>query len=322
VIGESRDVAVIIAAHNSSPTIGRAVSSALSQPEAKEVIVVDDASQDDTAAAAMARDDGSGRLRIIKEQANRGPAAARNRAIEASGSSYVAILDADDYFLPNRFAPLFQIPGWDLIADNVAFISEGSPSPDSSYFQQFDATPGSITFAEFVAGNISHAGRPRAELGFMKPVVSRAFLAQRDLVYDETLRLGEDYALTATMLASGARFVRSRLCGYVAVERADSLSGRHRTEDLEALLAFDDKLVKNPALNSIERRAVRRHRAHVLSKVHHRRVLDRRRQGLIKGFAAAFSRPALLPELVMAIARDKLQTAGSDGRKEVRYLFN
>ncbi len=48
-------VSVIIAALNSARTIGRAVVSALAQPETVEVLFVDDGSTDETAAAARAR---------------------------------------------------------------------------------------------------------------------------------------------------------------------------------------------------------------------------------------------------------------------------
>jgi len=62
-----RDVTVVIAAWRADGTIGRAVASALAQPEAAEVVVVDDASGDDgaTLAAARAADDGTGRLIVL-----------------------------------------------------------------------------------------------------------------------------------------------------------------------------------------------------------------------------------------------------------------
>ena len=318
-IGQSRDVAVIIAAYNSGRTIGRAVRSALSQDEVREVIVVDDASGDGTVEAAKAADDGSDRLTIMQQEDNRGPAAARNRAIDASRSPYIAVLDADDYLLPNRFGRVFRIPGWDLIADNVAFLSE-KLADRCVGFDGFDPAPVPITFVEFVEGNISHPGRPRAELGFIKPVMSRAFLANAGLRYNESLRLGEDFALYAMMLASGARFVRCKPCGYVAIERAESLSGRHQTGDLEALLEFDDGLVKDPRLNPDERRAIERHREQLISKVHHRRVLDRRREGLVPALTAALAHPRLLPRLALSVAHDKLRRPARS--KEVRYLFN
>jgi succinoglycan biosynthesis protein ExoU len=213
------------------------------------------------------------------------------------------------------------VPDWDLIADNIAFVSESSAGFCGTA-QEPDTKPATIGLVEFIEGNISRPGRPRAELGFIKPVIRRDFLARVSLRYDETLRLGEDYALYATMLGKGARFLRCRTCGYVAVEDPASLSARHATRDLEALLDFDERFLRNARLNEPQRRAVERHRAHVLAKVHHRRILDRRREGLLPALRAALARPALLPQLAMSVARDKLRTSPARSREEVRYLFN
>lgn len=67
-----------------------------------ELLVVDDASPDATAevaAAAAARDP---RIRLLRHEANRGPAAARNTALEAARGRYLAFLDADDLWLPAK----------------------------------------------------------------------------------------------------------------------------------------------------------------------------------------------------------------------------
>src|ERR1700733_10833971 len=60
-----RQVSVIIAALNSARTIGRAVVSALAQPETAEVLFVDDGSTDETADVARAAAKGSDRLKLI-----------------------------------------------------------------------------------------------------------------------------------------------------------------------------------------------------------------------------------------------------------------
>ena len=71
-------ICVCIAAYNAESTIARAISSALGEPNVSEVIVVDDASTDLTAARARQCDDGTGRLSVIVREMNGGPAAARN----------------------------------------------------------------------------------------------------------------------------------------------------------------------------------------------------------------------------------------------------
>ena len=93
-------VAIIIAAYNAEDTIARAIHSALAEAEVAEVIVIDDASTDNTVKRAQEAKDGSGRLHVLLQPNQAGPSAARNRAIRESTSPWISILDADDFLLP------------------------------------------------------------------------------------------------------------------------------------------------------------------------------------------------------------------------------
>jgi len=118
---QGNDITVIIAAYNASATIQLAVESALAHTEVQEVIVVDDASSDDTAVFAKQAANCDSRFELIVFEENRGPSAARNAAIAATSAPMIAILDADDIFLPQRFTHLLSAQDWDLIADNIVF---------------------------------------------------------------------------------------------------------------------------------------------------------------------------------------------------------
>ncbi|MFO0972437.1 MAG: glycosyltransferase family A protein [Phycisphaerae bacterium] len=101
----SVDVSVIIPTYHSAAMVVEAVRSALMQTRRpREVIVVDDGSTDDTAAvlATLAAADGD-RLRVVR-QANAGPGAARNRGLSEARGAWVALLDADDLWLPHKLA--------------------------------------------------------------------------------------------------------------------------------------------------------------------------------------------------------------------------
>ena len=81
----------------------RAVESALNQTyDNLEVIVADDASTDDTCTLVNKIEDP--RVKLIERTENGGAAAARNSAIRAATGRYIAFLDSDDYWLPNKLS--------------------------------------------------------------------------------------------------------------------------------------------------------------------------------------------------------------------------
>jgi succinoglycan biosynthesis protein ExoU len=265
-------VTVVIAAWRAAGTIGRAVASALSQPETAEVVVVDDASGDDgaTIKAAHAADDGTGRLTVLSQAINAGPSAARNVAIAASKSAWIAILDSDDFMEPGRLGKLLALTdaGYDLIADDLLQTPEGQPvSAGKPLWFRDDATPIDIDFGFFIDSNITRASRMRRELGFLKPLVRRAFLERHGLIYDERMRLGEDYDLYARALSLGAKMRLIPWTGYVSVMRGNSLSLNHGRSELAALEACDDRLLASGRLSPTDARLVEQHRFSIRSRI-------------------------------------------------------
>ncbi|ESZ03848.1 glycosyltransferase family 2 protein [Mesorhizobium sp. M1060] len=304
---ESR-VCVIIAARNAARTIPAAIASALREPEVAEVVVVDDASTDDTAKVASAADDGSGRLSVIRLDVNRGPSFARNAAIAGSKSPFISILDADDFFLQGRFRQLFASTDWDFAADNIMLIRDDTATDVSKIVApSFSADPEFLDFERFIEGNISRRRVQRGELGFLKPVISRAFLDRHGLRYDENLRLGEDYELYARAFALGARFKVIRSCGYGAIVRADSLSGRHKTQDLKRLADADLALLEIDSLPEGSKALLRKHERHVRDKYRLRNFLDvKAERGMASAAAYALASQSNLIPIVVGVAADKL----------------
>ncbi|MDF1600800.1 glycosyltransferase family 2 protein [Mesorhizobium sp. YIM 152430] len=306
------DVCVIIAAMDAAATIGRAVSSALNEPRVKEIVIVDDGSRDDaTVRAAQAADDGTGRVSVVQLDENRGPAHARNVAIARSKAPFLAILDADDFFVSGRFDAMIDGEDWDFVADNIVFVDERQAGrlPE---IPAFHAEPSFVSFREFVDGNISRKGTERGEIGFLKPVMRRSFLDRHGLRYDESLRLGEDFDLYARALALGARYKVVRHCGYGAVVRAGSLSGRHRTLDLKHLYEADRGILASIRLDATDERALRRHEHHIRGRYELRNFLDRKAQaGPLRAGLELLAQPSALPAVVSGIASDKWQAVRS-----------
>lgn len=317
------DVCVIVAAKNAAATIGLAVRSALTEEEVGRVIVVDDGSSDGTGDAAVAAGGGDGRLEIIRLDRNLGPSAARNRAIAASREPLIAVLDADDAFLPGRFKRLLHLTEWDMAADNIAFVRQlGQAERIATRNDVFD-----LDLAGFVRGNLTRRGVQRGEYGFLKVLLRRDFLDRHGLRYDETLRLGEDYDLYARALAAGARFQVSRTCGYEALLRSDSLSAKHATHDLERFAHVDVRLLAQPGLMADAVTALEQHLAETRQKHLLRRFLDDRREdGPIAALSKLARQPATWGAVVGGVLTDKLARLGRLGRpsepeRAIRYLL-
>lgn len=67
-----------------------------------EMLIVDDCSPDDTAATVERAAAGDPRVRLIRQPRNGGPAAARNAALDAATGRWIAFLDSDDLWLPDK----------------------------------------------------------------------------------------------------------------------------------------------------------------------------------------------------------------------------
>jgi glycosyltransferase involved in cell wall biosynthesis len=101
-------VSVITPVFNGARWLGESLDSALNQTfPSLEIIVVNDGSTDDSLAIARARARDDGRIRII-DQANAGLPIARNRAMKVAHGAYLALLDADDAWLPDHLLLVMQ----------------------------------------------------------------------------------------------------------------------------------------------------------------------------------------------------------------------
>ena len=207
----SPEVSIIIPAYNVEAYISKAIYSALEQTEIElEVIVVDDASEDQTVAVAKAIKDT--RVQVIISQQNNGAGAARNRAIRVAKGDWLALLDADDWFAPERLEKLLQIqhirPDVDMIADDVYYIKEHAASPWSTLLSESKECISDIIKIDpmyFLDKDIPIAGG--FYLGLTKPLVKRKFLLENRIEFDESIRLSQDFWFYLNCLVHGAHFL-------------------------------------------------------------------------------------------------------------------
>lgn len=98
-------VSIIIPVYNASDYIEQAVNSALQFQEVGEVLLIEDGGKDGSFEKCKTLELKFEKIKVLThpERANKGAAASRNLGIHYAEFPFIAFLDADDYFLPNRF---------------------------------------------------------------------------------------------------------------------------------------------------------------------------------------------------------------------------
>lgn len=129
-------VSVVVPTRDRASLLAQTLRSVLAQRDVDlEVVVVDDGSRDGTATAVAAlRDD---RLRYLRHEQPRGVSAARNSGVDAANGSWVAFLDDDDLWAPEKLAAQLELVdghGWAVsgavsVDDDLQVLSSEPPLP-------------------------------------------------------------------------------------------------------------------------------------------------------------------------------------------------
>ena len=266
-------VSIIIPVFNRDELIVRCVQSVQAQTLTDlEIIVVDDASTDRTAqvvASLAARDP---RIRLVRCERNIGPGMARNRGIASSSGAWVALLDSDDEYHPDRLRCLLETAETtqaDMVADNLWLCTNDDESDPELMLQPSELPDTTVINAvEFVRLNTrsgSARSARRTEYGFLKPLIRRDFLTTYGIRYDD-IRFSEDYLLYLRCLMAGARWIiiPSPLYQYTITD--NSLTHQCTKEDLRRLATAESRLLDNGGVERDEplADAIGRHRRSVV----------------------------------------------------------
>lgn len=234
------EVSIIIPAYNSQEYVSQALKSVFNQSYTNlEVILVDDASTDSTVKIAGSFADK--RLTIIKNNRNRGVSYGRNRGIEQAKGKWIALLDSDDWYAPERIEKLLEIAeksDADLIADDLFLIRDGEQQPWSTLLSESSQDRlleiALIDAVKFVTSDrlAPVNGKRNWSLGYTKPLIRREFLLENNIRYDENIDVGEDFTLYLECLRRKGRFYLVNQSYYYYRTRVSSLSTRKPTEYL------------------------------------------------------------------------------------------
>lgn len=122
-------VSIIMAAYNAERTIEKSIASVQAQTYSHwELIVINDCSKDATAAIITSLALSDPRIRILNNEMNRGVSISRKKGMEAAKGEWIAILDSDDMWAPEKLEKQLSLAhktNAELIFTGSAFIDDG-----------------------------------------------------------------------------------------------------------------------------------------------------------------------------------------------------
>jgi peptidoglycan/xylan/chitin deacetylase (PgdA/CDA1 family) len=251
------DVSVIVPTRNRKDLLWVTLRTVLAQRGVDlDVVVVDDASTDGTADAVRGLDDP--RVRLIRQQASAGVSAARNRGIAEASGAWIAFLDDDDLWSPDKLVRQLETAtrearGWaytgDVNVDRNLHVLTALPPP----------TP------ETVMRSLS---RYNPVPTGASNVVVRADLLRRVGVFDPRLRRTEDWDLWIRLAQTGPpSLVNAPLVAY-------RFHAANVADDTDSILAEPEALAERYGI-PIDRAAVRRRAAWTCLRAGRRRAAVR-----------------------------------------------
>lgn len=193
-------VSVVMPVYNGSRFLDRAVASLRAQTFPDwELIAVDDASTDDSAARLDAQAETDPRVCVFRHSTNRGPSAARNTALQKARGKWIAYLDCDDEFYPDHLA---RATDSEMTGELLIFTYDVlEERPDAlGVGAAYRHDPAALRTRLLAFGNIA------TPLG----VAHRRDLIDRVRPFDERLRFEEDAELWRRMARSGPNRPRPR----------------------------------------------------------------------------------------------------------------
>lgn len=260
-------VSVVMPAYNAERTIETAVRSVLGQTFlALELVVCNDASGDRTAEILAAIDDP--RLKVIHNPRNMGEGLTRDNAIEAAVAPWIAVIDADDVWMPDRLERLLAHVADEssMIFDDLMICHDVSgqfvpwqPLRGRSAFRAQGGRAVEVKLEDYV----------RSERLLIKPLMPAAVIRESRLKHT-TRKFGADSEFFISLFGTGlgAWYLPEPLYWYrvapgsMTAVAKNLAAMRHCIEDCRrmrdwpdsVLLAFDEKIAalrRNEALHGI-----------------------------------------------------------------------
>ena len=183
-------ISIVMAAYNAQRTIRTAIDSVLAQSWTDwELLVVDDCSTDRTGEIVSSY--GDGRIRLLRAKENRGAAASRYAGVEAARGEWIAILDSDDAWEPDKLAAQLDVQR--RTHADLVFSGSGFMTAEGERLDTILHVPETIGYRALLKQNV---------------ISNSSVLVRRELYLQYSPRrenLHEDYACWLSLLRAGFR---------------------------------------------------------------------------------------------------------------------
>ena len=185
-------VSIIMAAYNAEKTIELAIESVLNQTYSNfELLVINDCSKDGTAKLVEDFSAKDNRVRLISNEKNSGVSFTRKHGLEESNGSWIAILDSDDAWTPDKLEKQIELQkrtNADLLFTGSAFMdSDGQP------IDWYLHAPAEVTYRQLLKQNV---------LSNSSALVRKELYAKHYAVGDG---MHEDFAIWLSILKEGKK---------------------------------------------------------------------------------------------------------------------
>ena len=183
-------VSILMAAYNAEKTIGAAVSSVLAQTwKDWALIVVDDGSSDRTPAILEELQRSDDRIRLYRNEVNSGVSVTRYRALQEARGEWVAILDSDDMWKPDKLEK--QMALQKRTGGDVFFTGSGFMTADGTPIDWYFPAPETVDYKTLLRQNV---------MSNSSVLVRRQLYAEN---YSHGDEMHEDFAVWLRLLRSG-----------------------------------------------------------------------------------------------------------------------
>lgn len=195
-------VSVVMPAHNAARTLTEAINSVLAQSYNNlELIICNDASSDGTSDILSSIADP--RVKVVHNETNLGEGLARDRAMQQASGAWIAVIDADDAWHPDRLAVLMQGAN---PSENIMIFDDILECHDtSSGMVPWRALRGKHAFDGNGADAVSVPVRDFvvSDRLLIKPLIPARLIHER--VAHTNLKFGADTEFFLRLMAAGAR---------------------------------------------------------------------------------------------------------------------